>query len=204
MKFRFAYLLLAAVLMVSCERKLRAPDMNGSGSNGLIGNWNLVSTNGITIASSEMDFFGDLLKIEAISKYVSSNPKGYYKISSSSMDGVGIGYDFTGSVILNSYENNRLESSDTTGFPFSTVAPVNNINPYKTVGSDSLTFTNNGTGIQTPTGGTMTSPGGCRYKIEGNKLTMTIKHTSKSTGSSGGIPTSDKQIIDVVVILQKQ
>jgi hypothetical protein len=204
MKLKFTYLLLAAVIMISCGRKLKAPEMNGSGSTGLIGNWNLVSTSGTTTATSELDFFGDLLKIEAISKYTSSNPKGYYKITSSSMDAVGIGYDFTGTVILNSYENNILETSDTTGFPFSTIAPVNNSNPYKTVGSDSLTFTNNGPGITTPTGGTMTSPGGCRYKIEGNKLTLTIKHTSTSTGNSGGIPTSDKQIIDAVVVLQKQ
>lgn len=204
MKFKLLYLLFASLILISCERKLRPPDMNGSGSSGLIGNWKFISTNGKTVATSEMDFLGDLLKIEAILKYTSANPKGIYKISSASIDAVGIGYDFAGTLILNSYENNRLETSDTSAFPPSTIAPVSNTNAYKTVGTDSITFTNGAPGVQLPNGGTMSTPGGCRYKIEGNRLTMFIKHTSTTTGNSGGITTTDRQIIDVVVILERQ
>lgn len=204
MKFKIVYLLFATLVFVSCERKLRPPDMNGRGSSGLIGNWKFVSTNGTTIATSEMNFLGDLLKIEAILKYTSSNPKGIYKISSTSIDAAGIGYDFGGTLILNSYENNRLETSDTSVLPPSTIAPVNNTNPYRTVGADSIAFTNTAPGVQLPSGGTMSSPGGCRYKIEGNRLTMFIRHTSTTTGNSGGILTTDRQIIDVVVVLEKQ
>jgi hypothetical protein len=51
MKFKLSYLLVAAVIMVSCERKLRAPDIAGSGTAGLIGDWKFVSTGGTTIGS---------------------------------------------------------------------------------------------------------------------------------------------------------
>jgi hypothetical protein len=204
MKFKIAYLLFAAVLLFSCERKLRPPDMNGSGVSGLIGDWKFVSTTGANIASSEMTLAGDLLKIEAILKYTSTNPKGIYKISTSSMDAVGVAYDYSGKLILNTYENNILESSDTSDMPLSPIGPVSNSTGIKTVGRDSIAFTTNPPFVQLPNGGTMTSPGGCKYKLEGNKLTMFIKHTSTTPNSSGGIPTIDKQIIDVSLVLEKQ
>ena len=204
MKFKLIYLLFASVLFISCERKLRPPDMNGSGPAGLIGEWKFVSTGGTTIASSEMTLAGDKLKIEAIFKYNSTNPKGIYRISSSSIDAVGVAYDYSGIVILNSYENNVLDVSDTTVLPVTPYPPISNSTGYKTVGTDSIAFTTNPPFVQLPNGGTMTSPGGCRYKIEGKKLTLLMKHNSSTTSSTGGILTTDKQNIDVTLVLEKQ
>lgn len=204
MKFRIAYLLFAAALLVSCERKLRAPDVNGSSTSGLIGNWKFVSTAGTTIASSEIDLFGIKTRAENALTYTSANPKGFYQITATEIKGNGIGYDFNGTLNIKLFENNVLQSEVTNPFPTSTIAPVNNSTGYKVISADSLAFTTNPPGVQLPNGGTLSSPGGCKYKIEGKKLTMFIKYTSSTTGSSGGIPTADKQKIDVNLVLEKQ
>ena len=204
MRYKLCILFAATIVFMSCERKLRAPDMNGTSTSGLIGEWKFIATQGTTNATSEMTLAGDRLKIEAIMNYVSNNAKGIYKINSATMDAVGVSYDYTGRIVLNSYENNILETSDTTILPVTPYGPLSNSTGYKTVGTDSITFTTNTPGVQLPNGGTMTSPGGCRYKIEGNRLTMFIKHTSTTTGSSGGILTTDRQIIDVNLVLERQ
>jgi hypothetical protein len=145
-----------------------------------------------------------VLLSEAILNYTSANPKGTYKITSSSINASGVAYDFSGKLILNAYENNILQSSDTTALPVSPYGPLNNTTGYKTVGTDSIAFTSNPPFVQLPNGGTMSSPGGCKYKIEGNRLTMILKHISSTTSSSGGIATTDKQIINVTLVLEKQ
>jgi hypothetical protein len=203
MKFKFAYLLFAAVLMISCERKLRPPDMVGSGTSGIIGIWKLTSTSGITGASSEIDILGDILKAETNMQYTSSNHKGYYNITSTEFNGVGIGYDFAGNLTLKVYENDVLQSEITNPVN-STIAPVNITNSYKPIGNDSIYFTGTPPGVELPSGTTPTGAGGCKYKLEGNKLTMFTKYNTSSTSIDNGFISKNKQSVDVTVVLERQ
>lgn len=204
MKVKLVYLLLAAITLVSCERKLRAPDMNGSGSSGLIGRWKLVSTGGTTIASSEIDLLGDKLLAENTLIYSSSNAIGFYDITSTEFKGNGIGYDFSGRVILKVYENSVLINETPTLIPTTTIPASNPTSKYRLIGTDSIYFEGSTGSVQFQAGGTATVPSGCRYKIEGNRMTMRMKYSTSYTSTSGGITSLDKQWADVEVILERQ
>jgi len=204
MKFRFAYLLLAAVLMVSCERKLRPPDIAGSGTAGLIGKWNLVSTGGFTTASTETDVFGVKFRAESKLTYTSSNPKGFYDFTSTELKSVNIGYDYSGIMNVKVYQDNVLQTDLDTPIPSTPIGPLSQSTTYKLVGADSIAFLNQPPVVIQGASGTFTPPNGCKYKIEGNKLTMTMKFGSTTTNNSGGVISVDKISADVNIILQKQ
>ncbi len=178
--------------------------MNGSGSSGLIGRWKLISTGGTTIASSEIDVLGDKLLAENTLIYTSSNAIGFYDITSTEFKGNGIGYDFSGRLILKVYENGVLINETPSLIPSSTIPASNPTSKYKLVGADSIYFEGSTGAVQFQAGGTATVPAGCRYKIEGNRLTMRMKYSASYTSSNSGITSLDKQWADVEVILERQ
>jgi hypothetical protein len=204
MKLKLTYMLLVAVIMTSCERKLRAPDVAGSGTSGLIGKWNLVSTGGFTTASSEFDVFGDLIRLENKLTYTSSNPKGYYDITSTQLKAVNIAYDYSGTANIKVYENNVLQSDDNVPFPPTPIGPSNEAATIKIVSNDSIAFLNTSPVVVQGASGTFAAPTGCKYKIEGSKLTLFIKFSSTTTSNTGGTVSVDKISADVNLVLQKQ
>lgn len=205
MKFKLMSLLFFAVLVVSCERKLRPPDMNGNGPAGLLGNWKFLSTGGTTVTSSEVDLFGVLIRTDGILNYTSSNPKGFYTITSTDFNGIGIGYDFAGSLTIKSFENGVLQNEVITPFPASTIPPTNTNSTYKLIGTDSIYFQTQAPGVQLQgAGSAVSTPSGCKYKINGNQLTMFLKFSNTTTDNTGGITSINKQQGDVTVVLERQ
>jgi hypothetical protein len=204
MKFKLYYLLLASVLIISCERKLRPPDIGGSGTAGLIGKWNLVSTGGFTTASSEIDLLGTKIKAENKVAYTSSNPKGYYDITSNQLKAVNIGYDYSGTLNLKVFENNVLINELDTPIPATPIGPSNESATYKLVGTDSIAFLNSPPVSIQGSSGSFAAPTGCKYKIEGNKLTLLMKYGSTTTSNTGGSISVDVIYADVNIVLQKQ
>ncbi|MBX9782361.1 MAG: hypothetical protein K2X48_03610 [Chitinophagaceae bacterium] len=207
MKFKIAYLLFAAVLFVSCERKLKPP-VGGSGSSpaaALIGKWKLISTAGSTISSSELDLFGIKTRTESKITYTSSNPKGFYEITSTDFKAVGLGYDYGGVVNIKIYADNVLQNEVTNPFPAAPIGPYDQSTPYKLVGSDSISFTS-----ATPVfvfqtaSGPLVPPSGCKYKIAGKTLTLTMKYSNTNTDNSSGIPIVNKSNVDANYVLEKQ
>lgn len=194
----FAALLLLTMVATSCgkEGSLEGGSSSPSSSS-LVGNWKFISSIGTTTASSAFTLLGDELKIETTTSFTSSNPKGIYKITATTFDGQGIGYDYTGSLTIKQYANNVLQSENTT--PMSaTIPPSNFSSQYKLIGTDSIYFENNAPGSSTG------SPGGCKYKVEGNKLSLFLNTNTTTTTNQGGIITTDNQKALVTVILQKQ
>ncbi|MBS4064648.1 MAG: hypothetical protein KGZ74_08810 [Chitinophagaceae bacterium] len=204
MKFKLSYLLAAAVIMVSCERKLRAPEIAGSGTSGLIGKWNLVSTGGSTLSSVEADILGDKIRIESKLTYTSSNPKGYYDITSSQLKAVNVSYDYSGTINLKTYENDVLQSEFDNPVPATPIGPSNEAASIKIVSADSMAFLNVSPVAVQGASGTFAAPTGCKYKIEGNKLTLTMKYGATTTTNTGGSPLVEKIYADVNIVLQKQ
>lgn len=204
MKFKSAYLLLTTIILVSCERKLRAPDMNGSGAAGIIGRWNLVSSGGATASSTETDLFGTAIKVESTLAYTSSNPKGFYDITSSQIKAMNIGYDYSGTLNIKFFENNVLQNEVTNPIPATPIGPSNETAAIKIVGTDSIAFLNTSPVAIQGAPGTFAAPTGCKYKLEGNKLTLLIKFASTSTNNTGGTVSVDKIAADATIVLQKQ
>ncbi len=196
-----------AVFTVSCERKLRPPDMvgasDGTGSTGLVGQWKFISAGGTTFTSSEIEILGDKQRTESTLTYTSSNPKGFYTITASEFQGNGIGYDFNGTVSIKFFENNILQTSIDNPFPLSTIPPSNPVSKYRLIGADSIYFEGGGPSVQNP-GGSATVPSGCKYKIEGKTLTMRMRFSTNSTSNLGGITSIDKQSADVNIVMERQ
>jgi hypothetical protein len=204
MNYKLVLLLFISASIVSCERKLRPPEIAGSGSSGLIGKWNLVSTGGTTIASSEIDLLGNKMRAENTLIYTSSNPKGFYDITSTEFRGNGIGYDFSGSLIVKLFENNVLQSEIRNPFPTSTIAPSNPVSKYRLIGTDSIYFEGSAPAVQYQGGGNSTVPSGCKYSLTGNTLTLKMKYSITYVSNNGGVISNDSQSADVSVVLTKQ
>ena len=204
MKFKLTCLLFSVIAFVSCERKLRAPDMNGNGSAGIIGRWNLVSSGGVTSTSTETDLFGTAIRVESKLTFTSSNPKGYYNITSAQMKAVNVGYDYTGALNVKFFEDNVLQNEVNNPIPPTPIGPSNETAAIKIVGTDSIAFTNTSPVAIQGAPGTFAAPTGCKYKLEGNKLTLLIKFASTSTTNTGGTVSVDKIAADATIVLQKQ
>ena len=199
-------LALAIFLFTSCTKEesidtggTGTPGTGGSGSgsgSGIQGNWKFVSATGSTAISNSVNIGSDVLKTEAISNFTSSNPKGTYSISATNITGNGIGYDHTGTSSTKVYENGVLQNEIT--LPASgTVPPTNTSSSYKLIGTDSLYF-------ETSAPGTANS-GGCKFKLEGTKLTLFMNINTKSLTDLGGtIVSADNIHVNTTIILQKQ
>jgi hypothetical protein len=193
MKLKNLTLVLAVIILAATSCKKEKSETPSP----IAGNWKLVSIAGNSLVTRDITFGSDNQKTETITTFTSSNPKGQYKITSNAFDAEGIGYDYTGSVTVKDYENGVLQSEDTA--PTSaTIAPTNGTSQYKLVGNDSIYFANNALGNATP------EPGGCKYKLEGTKLSLFINSSSTATASQSGFSVTNKVSTVLIVVLQKQ
>jgi len=147
-----AILFTIAVIVASCSKE-ESFSANGSGGSGsgsgsgsgagsIQGNWKLISSSGSTTASTSLNLFGTDTKIETELRFSSSNPVGMYTISSTNFTGKGIGYDYTGKLIIRTFENNVLQTEDSNDIT-TTITPSNPDSKYKLVGSSSNYFEGN-------------------------------------------------------------
>lgn len=187
--------LFAILFLFSCKK-----ESNQSTSSALVGNWKFISSGGTTSASTSFTLLGTVIKAETILNYTSSNPKGVYKISQTAFSGEGVGYDYQGNLTVKQYEDNVLQSEDTNPVN-TTIPPTNASSNYKLVGADSIYFEGNAPGTNTGASGT---PGGCKYKIEGTKLSLFMNTNTTKTSNQGGIITTDNQKALVTIVLEKQ
>lgn len=184
-------LVVIVLAATSCKKE------GSENSNSLLsGNWKFVSANGSTKVTNSVIFGSDVLKTEAISNFVTSNPKGTYNMTATQISGNGIGYDFTGTSTTKIYENNVLQNEVT--MPMNgTISPINTTSSYKLIGTDSLYF-------ETKVPGTANA-GGCKFKLEGNKLTLLMTINTKTlTDINGATVTADNIFNTTTIILQKQ
>jgi hypothetical protein len=198
MKLRILSPFLAVIILAatSCKKET-SDDQNSSGL--LTGTWKFVSNVGVTTASTATSFMGMNIKVETVTSFASSNPKGAYKFGATSVNYEGVGYDYSGSLIIRQYQDNALQSADTTALDL-TLPPSNASTPYKLVGTDSIYFETNAPGSTSTA-----APGGCKYKLEGNKLTFFVNtNTTTTTNQGGGLISTDNVKSNLTVVLEKQ
>ena len=193
MKLKNLTPILAVIILAATSCKKEG---NENSSSLLSGNWKFVSATGSTTITNSVNFGSDVLKTEGISSFISSNPKGTYSMTATQITGNGIGYDFTGTSTTKVYENNVLQNQVI--MPMNgTISPINTSSTYKLIGTDSLYF-------ETKVPGT-SNAGGCKFKLEGTKLTLIMTMNSKSFTDLGGATVSaDNIYINSTIILQKQ
>ncbi len=203
MKLRIPSLLPALILLtaVSCSKEKSIDTGNGGNGNGsavnLQGSWKFISLNGTLNEIASFNLAGDDLRVESFFTLASKNPVGIYRITSTDFNGEGIGYDFTGISVIKAFENGVLQSENT--IPFNENVPATNTtSKYKVIGTDSIYFETGAPGD--PNG----NAGGCRFKLEGKKLSLFQKTDTTVVTDQGGIKTTETQKANFTLILEKQ
>ncbi len=191
--------LLLITLISSCskEKSIDTGSGSGIGQASLQGTWKFISNSGNVNESASFTVGSDLIKIESISTLATKNPVGIYRITANEFNAEGVGYDLFGSMSIKTYENNVLQSEN--NIPIDENVPPTNLNStYKLVGADSIYFITNSP--SSPTG----ESGGCRYKLEGKKLSLFLKTDTTIVTNQGGIVTTEAQKINFTLVLEKQ
>ena len=201
-------LTLTVFLFTSCtkEESIDTGGVGPSGSGtGIQGTWKLISISGTTGASTVENDAGVEMKAEILLRFASQNPVGVYNITSSLFKGVGVGYDYNGMLFMREYENNVLQFEDSTDMNLN-IPPSNAETKYKLIGSDSIYFEAGGIVTPTAPGSTpgTTSGTGCKYKLEGNRLTFIMKASFPQLMTQNGITLMVTQIADVSIVLEKK
>ena len=199
--------LLLIIVISSCtkEESIDSGSGNPSSGSGIQGNWKLISTSGTTSTSTVENTSGTESKAEIILRFSSSNPVGGYNITSSTFKGIGVGYDYNGTLILRQFENNVLQFEDSSDISMP-MPPSSSESKYKLIGTDSIYFEAGAlTGPSAP-GSTppTTTAVGCKYKIEGNRLTFYMKTSIPQLINQNGITLNVIQSTDVNIVLEKQ
>ncbi|RXK59234.1 hypothetical protein ESA94_13920 [Lacibacter luteus] len=202
-----AALFAIAFVAASCskEKSFSANGSNGSGTGSIQGNWKFISTSGITSTSTVENNSGIESKAEIILRYASSNPVGVYNISGTIFKGVGVGYDYNGKLILRQLENNVVQFEDSSDISMP-MPPSNSESKYKLIGTDSIYFETGA--LSGPSAPGSTAPAvtgvGCKYKLEGNRLTFIMKTSIPQVITQNGITLKVTQSTDVNIVLEKQ
>jgi hypothetical protein len=198
---KIAPFLLLIALMSSCSKE-KSIDTGGTGTPGssgsvLQGAWKFISLTGKDSTIIILKDASIEIRNEIVTDISSSNPKGLYRFSGSTMTAEGVGYDYTSTITQREFENDILQSENI--IPLSGIqAPQSGSSKYKLVGSDSLYLDQN------ILGGTSTAAGGLKYKLEGSKLSLFVKLIHADSAIDNGVKIIEKVNTTVTVVLQKQ
>jgi hypothetical protein len=135
--------------------------------------------------------------------YASTSASGTYTITATDFVGKDITYKATGKLIMDVYMDGQLLTHVDTTSPIE-IPLTNSASPYIKQGSDSIYFVGGGMFSMQGNGTTTVVPGGVKYKIEGNKMTLTMKQVSNETVTENGISVIRKMDASASVVLQKQ
>lgn len=200
------FLLLVAFL-TSCskEESIDSGSGNPSSGSGIQGTWKFVSISGTSGASTVENTGGVEMKAEIVLRFASQNAVGVYNITSSLFKGVGIGYDYNGTLFMREFENNVLQFEDSSDINLN-IPSSNSESKYKLIGADSIYFEAGGIVAPTAPGNTpaATTGVGCKYKLEGKRLTFTMKTSIPQLITQNGITLMVTQTADVRIVLEKQ
>jgi hypothetical protein len=205
LKIAPVFFLLVVVLSSCSKEESFSANGNtpGSGSTGILGTWKLISISGSSAVKDSFDMAGIKYVGTSLYSYTSTTASGTYTITATDFIGKDIAYKADGKLVMDIYMDGQLLTHIDTITPID-IPPTNATAPYIKQGSDSLYFT--GGGMFSMQGGTSTTvvPGGLKYKLEGNKLTLTMKQVSNETIVENGVSIIRKLNAAATVVLQKQ
>lgn len=204
---------LVAFLFTSCSKEesidtggIGTPGTGGSGSGSttdIKGTWKLISMSGSSAVKDSFDMAGLKYVGTSLYTYASTSASGTYTITATDFIGKDITYKANGRLITDIFMDGQLITHIDTTAPIE-IPLTNSASPYTKHGSDSLYFVGGGMFSMQGNGTTTVVPGGLKYKIEGNKMTLTMKQVSNETVTENGISVIRKMDVSASVILQKQ
>lgn len=201
-------LALTVFLFTSCSKE-KSIDTGGTGTpgsgSGIQGTWKLISISGTSGASTVENTGGVEMKAEIVLRFASQNPVGTYNISSTTLKGSGVGYDYLGTLYMREFENNVLQFEDSSDMNLN-IPPSNSESKYKLIGNDSIYFQEGALTAPSAPGSTptATTPVGCKYKLEGKRLTFIMKTSIPQLMTQNGITLMVTHTADTNIVLEKQ
>lgn len=199
-------LLTFSFFAVSCMKEKSFSNSGNTGNTGntntsksIAGNWKFVSSGGTTSVIVEARDGAILWKMQTFLNFTSSNPKGFYTISTTEIKANNISYDYNGTLRSIAYMNNELLSDETVPMN-SSITDYTYISPYRLIGNDSIFFSS----YRSNTPSATSAPMGGRYKLEGNKLTITMNTSVTESVINSGLPAKQTTILNTNFVLEKQ
>ncbi len=205
----FALPALMLLTMVSCQKELTDPSLNGTytggsgsggagaGSTDITGNWTFVSNSSVTQSTVDFSLGGVDDKTVTNSSYTSINNTGTMTITSNTMSSVNISYTINDTAFAYTYLNGVLFDSLMSPFNYS-APPSSAVENYKRINQDSVYFPAQGSG----SGATIAT--GARIALNGNILTMTTSVVQDSTINAGGYIATQHSTGTSVITLRRQ
>jgi hypothetical protein len=177
------------IAFFSCQKEVSFENNTGGSSGGtsagLVGVWKLSSLHAETLADNETNDLGTIDRSVTKSVYDTKQNTGTISFTPDlKAITTNFGYSIDTVGIVYYYENNVLQ--DSLDFPF--MMPFSSstgTSGYNLVGADSIYFTAGSLSIGTGT--TATQPAGLKYKLEGNKLTMSFKASRDTSFVESGL-----------------
>lgn len=206
-------LTLLSFFILSCSKE-KSIDTGGTGtpstggggggsSTDIKGTWKLISMTGSSAVKDSFDMAGFKYVGTSLYSYTSLSASGTYTITATDFIGKDVTYKANGRLIMDIYMDGQLLTHMDTITPFE-IPLTNSASAYTKHGSDSLYFIGGGMFSMQGNDTTTVVPGGLKYKIEGNKMTLTMKQVSKETISENGVSIIRKMDASASVVLQRQ
>jgi hypothetical protein len=201
MSNKFTLFVTASVILVfsSCKKDSSGPPP----VNTITGNYIFVSASADLTSTTQVSSGGVTLKTVSISKYTTIDNGGTLRITADTIYATGLTYSVDTTFLGYEYMNNQL--IDSFSFPLTvTLSPTDEEVKYRLITSDSIYFDNGSLFSVSGGGSTATQPGGEKYVLNGNTLTLTGHVNQKNTDNSSGTPETITTTGIATTILQKQ
>lgn len=194
-----AFITLLSIGIVSCQKEISAEfnGNNGAGNNGgstggsnsggsISGTWKLdhLLIQGRVVSS--MTGLGMDTRIETNMGYITKDNTGTISFNNGKAETKNLGYSADTTMVVYTYEGGILLDSMEMPFQAPYISSSTKAD-YKLIGSDSISFTGGSPLVMSNGTTTSTSPGGLKYNVSGNKLTLSFQFARDSTGFDSGL-----------------
>lgn len=201
-KILLSSLAISSLFLFSCQKE--SSDSGKNDEKSLLGSWKLLNIDFEGELSSEIssEDMGSA-KNAIFMDYLSTNNKGGITFEESKLISDQLSYDIEGTVTSKIYVNNVLINSYDSVINIS-MPPSSSTVDYVRVGTDSI-YCPNGAFLQIEGADDLESePMGFKYKIDGDKLIMTIKEKESEVQTEDGMTQEDKSDMTLIATFQKQ
>lgn len=191
-------LIVTIFFTVSCKKE----SSNNEKGTELSGTWNYIG--GTLSGESSSELSSDDISVKAVmfTNYITKNNTGTISFANNKMVSNNMSYVTEGTVNTKQYMDGALVSDEDSPFNM-TMPPSSSTTDYVEVGSDSM-YCAGGSFITMDDGGDLQSkPAGIKYRLEGDKLIMTLRSKSETVVTEDGVTQKDKFDVTMIMTLQK-
>jgi hypothetical protein len=201
-KTTLSLLSILTLFLFSCQKE--SSNNEQKSENELTGTWNLLhldmeGENSIEVSSDDLGSIKNIVFMD----YLTTNNKGSITFEESKLASNNLSYDVTGTFSVKQYMDNLLVNSYDSAINIA-MPPSSSTTDYVRISADSI-YCPNGAFINVEgADGLESKPAGIKYKVDGDRLIMTIKQKESEVLTEEGITQETNSNVTCVVTLQKQ